>query len=32
MAAMEALVDQCMADYDTDGWTGDVWCDPEVPG
>jgi len=25
MAAMEALVDQCMADYDENGWTGDVW-------
>jgi len=25
MAAMEALVEQCMADYDTNGWTGDDW-------
>jgi 4-hydroxyphenylacetate 3-monooxygenase len=25
MAAMEALVDQCMADYDVKGWTGDTW-------
>jgi 4-hydroxyphenylacetate 3-monooxygenase len=25
MAAMEALVDQCMADYDQDGWTGGTW-------
>ena len=25
MAAMEALVDQCMADYDVNGWTGDTW-------
>jgi 4-hydroxyphenylacetate 3-monooxygenase len=25
---MESLVEQCMADYDADGWTGDVWCDP----
>ena len=23
--AMEALVDQCMADYDEDGWTDDAW-------
>ncbi len=22
---MEALADQCMADYDLDGWTGDTW-------
>ena len=28
MAAMEALVDQCMADYDENGWTGDTWVDP----
>jgi len=25
MAKMEALVDQCMADYDENGWTGDTW-------
>jgi len=25
MAAMEALVDQCMADYDPKGWTGETW-------
>ena len=25
LAAMEALVDQCMADYDEKGWTGDTW-------
>ena len=29
MAAMEALVDQCMADYDAKGWTGETWCDME---
>ena len=26
--AMEALVDQCMADYDENGWTGETWVDP----
>ncbi|AWI60184.1 hypothetical protein AB395_00005007 (plasmid) [Sinorhizobium fredii CCBAU 45436] len=25
---MEALVDQCMADYDENGWTGDTWLPP----
>ena len=25
LAAMEALVDQCLADYDTSGWTGGRW-------
>jgi 4-hydroxyphenylacetate 3-monooxygenase len=25
---MEALVDQCMADYDETGWTGDTWLPP----
>ena len=25
---MEALVDQCMADYDQNGWTGDTWLPP----
>ena len=25
---MEAMVDQCMADYDTNGWTGDTWLNP----
>ena len=29
MAKMEALVDQCMADYDKNGWTGDTWVGPE---
>ena len=28
LASMEALVDQCMADYDENGWTGETWCDP----
>jgi 4-hydroxyphenylacetate 3-monooxygenase len=28
MAAMEALVDQCMADYDAKGWTGETWVGP----
>ena len=30
LAAMEALVDQCMADYDEKGWTGDTWINPDV--
>ncbi|MDT3381675.1 4-hydroxyphenylacetate 3-hydroxylase N-terminal domain-containing protein [Labrys neptuniae] len=25
---MEALVDQCMADYDEKGWTGETWLPP----
>ena len=29
LAAMEALVDQCMADYDENGWTGDTWVGPD---
>ena len=29
MKAMQALVDQCMADYDEHGWTGDTWINPE---
>jgi 4-hydroxyphenylacetate 3-monooxygenase len=28
LAKMEAMVDQCMADYDTNGWTGDTWVNP----
>lgn len=32
LKAMEALVDQCMADYDTTGWTGDTWFNPGAPG
>jgi 4-hydroxyphenylacetate 3-monooxygenase len=26
---MLALAEQCMADYDEDGWTGDDWIDPD---
>ena len=26
---MIALAEQCMADYDEDGWTGDDWIDPD---
>ena len=26
---MIALAEQCMADYDEDGWTGETWLDPE---
>ena len=26
---MIALADQCMADYDENGWTGDTWLDPD---
>ena len=29
MASMQGLVDQCMADYDPQGWTGDTWFNPE---
>jgi 4-hydroxyphenylacetate 3-monooxygenase len=28
LAAMEALVERCMADYDQNGWTGDTWLPP----
>ena len=30
--AMEALVDQCMADYDENGWTGDLGRRRRVAG
>jgi 4-hydroxyphenylacetate 3-monooxygenase len=26
---MIALAEQCMADYDENGWTGDTWIDPD---
>ena len=26
---MIALAEQCMADYDEDGWTGEIWLNPE---
>jgi 4-hydroxyphenylacetate 3-monooxygenase len=26
---MIALAEQCMADYDEDGWTSDTWIDPD---
>jgi 4-hydroxyphenylacetate 3-monooxygenase len=26
---MMALAEQCMADYDENGWTGDTWVDPD---
>ena len=29
MKSMQALVDQCMADYDENGWTGQTWINPE---
>ncbi len=28
LAAMEGLVEQCMSDYDEDGWTGQTWLGP----
>ena len=28
LKTMEALVDQCLADYDVNGWTGDTWVNP----
>lgn len=27
MARMTAMVDQCLGDYDTNGWTSDTWVD-----
>lgn len=27
----DALVEQCMSEYDLDGWTGDVWLDGRSP-
>ena len=27
--AMVALADQCLADYDENGWTGSNWLDPD---
>ncbi len=24
---MNALVEQCLSEYDLDGWTGDIWID-----
>jgi len=29
MTAMKSLVEQCMADYDQNGWTGDTWINPQ---
>ena len=29
LKAMEALVDQCMADYDENGWRGATWLNPD---
>jgi 4-hydroxyphenylacetate 3-monooxygenase len=29
LKAMQALVDQCMADYDEHGWTGETWLNPD---
>jgi len=26
---MTAMVEQCMSDYDEDGWTGDTWLNPD---
>ncbi len=31
MAPMRELVEQCMADYDQHGWTGDTWLDQSDP-
>jgi 4-hydroxyphenylacetate 3-monooxygenase len=28
LRGMEALVDQCLADYDMNGWTGETWINP----
>jgi len=27
---MTALVDQCMSEYDENGWVGDTWLNPDV--
>lgn len=29
MEQMKAMVDQCMADYDENGWTGSTWLNPD---
>jgi 4-hydroxyphenylacetate 3-monooxygenase len=29
LKAMQALVEQCMADYDETGWTGGTWLNPD---
>jgi 4-hydroxyphenylacetate 3-monooxygenase len=29
MAQMTALADQCMAEYDENGWTGTTWLNPD---
>jgi 4-hydroxyphenylacetate 3-monooxygenase len=29
LADMTTLADQCMAEYDEDGWTGSTWLDPD---
>jgi hypothetical protein len=26
---MTKLADQCMSEYDEDGWTGSTWLDPD---
>jgi 4-hydroxyphenylacetate 3-monooxygenase len=31
LKAMNALVEQCMADYDEQGWTGETWRDAPAP-
>jgi 4-hydroxyphenylacetate 3-monooxygenase len=30
MEQMKAMVDQCMSDYDENGWTGDTWLNPDA--
>jgi 4-hydroxyphenylacetate 3-monooxygenase len=30
MEKMTSLVEQCMAEYDEDGWTGDLWLNPSA--
>ena len=29
MEQMTALAEQCMSEYDEDGWTGSTWLDPD---
>ncbi len=30
MEKMKAMVDQCMSDYDENGWTGSTWLNPDA--
>lgn len=30
MDQMKAMVEQCLSDYDENGWTGDIWLNPDA--